>query len=310
MTLPTRSTPRRSRISHFKTPFVVAVLAPVAVLEMGCGGRAGEPEGPLLGSGGTTQTSSTTTTEPNGNPPPRASSTATCPAERPLLGSACTGQIETVCGYAPLPVCATGIHCRDGTWQYTGDGACNPPWVFGGERCPETLPEFGTSCSAAPSGVECEYEYCGGTAPLARCSTQTVLWEPIHLFACNPPRPVESYCPAQMPEHGSDCSTQGRLCYYEGCEGLSDTATCNHGQWSVQYQPGAACNPPFVLTPVCPSVEPVAGNDCAFEDQQCPYGSCGSVEDPGRTATCSSGTWQQLETPCFVSADAGVDGGG
>jgi hypothetical protein len=308
MTLSARSTPRRSRISHFKTPFIVAVLAPVAALEMGCGGRAGEPEGPLLGSGGTTQTSSSTTAEPVGNPPPPASTTA-CPAERPMLGSECSGQGETVCRYTPLPMCVSGISCRDGAWQYAGDGGCNPPWA-GDERCPEMQPELGTSCATSRSGLECAYEYCSGTAPLVRCSEQTVLWEPIPLFSCNPPPQPELFCPTQMPEHGSDCPPEASVCYYEGCQGPTDTATCSYGQWSLQYLSGPACNPPGVLIPVCPIAEPPAGNGCAFEGQQCAYGSCGSLENPGRTATCSAGTWQQLETPCFGSADAGVDGGG
>lgn len=309
MTLSARSSPRRSRISHFRTPFVVAVLAPVAALDMGCGGRTGEPAGPALGGGGTTHTGSSATAGSTGNPTSIPDSTAGCPAERPLLGGACSGPAETVCRYQPLPSCARGISCVNGSWRYTGDGACNPPWAFGGDRCPETQPEIGTSCSAYPSGEECAYEYCYGPAPLVRCSEQTVLWEAIPVPSCNPPGP-EVFCPAQMPAHGSDCSSIGGTCYYDGCEGFSDTATCTYGQWSVHYQPGAACNPPAALTPACPLIEPVPGNGCAFDGQHCPYGSCGSLENPGRSVTCTSGTWQQLEVPCSGSFDAGVDGGG
>ena len=100
-------------------------------------------------------------------------------------------------------------------------------------------------------------------------------------------------------------------CFYQGCQGAdSDTATCSFGQWVVRFNPGPACNPPAFLTPECPEVEPVAGKGCAFDGQQCSYGSCGSLNDPGRTATCSFGIWQQLEVPCAGSLDAGVDGGG
>jgi hypothetical protein len=323
MTLAVRS-PRRSRIAHFKTPFVVAVLAPVAPFGIGCGARAEELAGPPLASGGATQTSSTTAAGSTSNPA-TTNPTATlngptsCPAERPILGSACSATAATGvagsagggCQYEPLPVCVTGIACINGTWRYSGSGGCNPPWAFGFNICPDTEPAVGTSCASAKPGVTCEYAYCYGTAPLVRCSEQSVLWEPLPVPSCNPPPMPEVTCPEQMPTHGADCAHEAQVCAYDGCQGAgTDTATCSYGQWLVRYIPGPACNPPAALTPICPLLEPVTGNGCAFEGQECRYGSCGSVETSSRTATCSSGTWQLQEVPCFGSSDAGVDGGG
>lgn len=223
----------------------------------------------------------------------------------PSLGSAC-GSTELSCNYGSSS-CLPGVKCQAGVWISFALNSCNPPW-FGGPNCPAEEPAAGTSCSNYRPGVSCEYDYCYGTAPLVRCNADSLLWESLPIPTCNPP--AYEACPEQMPQHGADCSGHGQICNYPGCEGPeSSTATCTFGQWVTQYSIGPACNPPPVPAPICPGAEPVAGNGCAFDGQQCTYGVCGPDESPSMLI-CTSGIWQEEPVGCTGSVDAGVDAGG
>lgn len=289
---------RRSRISHFKAPFVVAVFTPVAALEAGCGARAEQAS---------TEDSARQTAGAPSTPELAVNSHPDCPRLQPAAGSACSAN-ELLCRYG-ADLCSSDRKCFEGSWISYGP-TCNPPPVPN-TTCPAEEPAIGTSCAGYGPGLSCEYPYCyDATAAKVRCAGETLLWEALPVPTCNPPAP-EQVCSDEMPVHGSDCYDDGQRCYYPGCEGpASSSASCTFGQWSVQYSFGPACNPPAVPSPVCPGVEPVVGNPCAFEGQVCHYGLCGSLEDPGRAASCNTGAWQQLEVPCLPSSDAGVDGGG
>lgn len=289
---------RRSRIAHFKAPFVVAVLAPAAGLGVGCGARAEQGTELTLRDGDSTGT----TSQDDAVPPPAP---GTCPVEKPSVGSACSSP-ELNCSYGGY-YCTLDVKCQAGVWVSFLAASCNPPW-FGGPTCPAEQPEAGTSCSNYRPGVTCDYEFCYGTAPLVRCNESSLLWERLPTSTCNPP--AYGACPEQMPQHGADCTGHGQVCGYPGCEGPeSSTATCTFGQWVTQYSIGPACNPPAVPTPVCPDVEPAAGNGCAFDGQRCTYGACG-LELLPRVVSCLSGAWQEEPVSCLGSADAGVDAGG
>jgi hypothetical protein len=128
-------------------------------------------------------------------------------------------------------------------------------------------------------------------------------WDPPP--SCNPPwimpppaPPVEP-CPAGLPVPGSDCSGEGQLCGYPGCEGATwDTATCSAGQWFVEMPPGPACNPPPVV-PVCPQRAIAAFTPCAYEEQRCGGALCGIGH------VCTRGIWVNDFASCL--SDAGAD---
>ena len=184
---------RRSRIAHFKAPFVISVAAP-ALFGVACGGEAepasldqtalagqsrepGSPcddEGSLQPGSGNACPASVCldghwTTIPTCNPPP---------PEEPT----CDGLPPA----SPDPECPSTPRCEDGEWVLDFV-ACNPPPPA--PECPAELPTAGDSC-AGYDGLTCEYEFCyGGLAPLVTCSAVTGLWEDILQPPCNPPPP-------------------------------------------------------------------------------------------------------------------------
>lgn len=240
---------RRSRIAHFKQPFIVGVASSAVALS--CGGRANAPEGG--GSGG-------------------ISAVTGCPETPPSAGSACA-----VAGQQCGDPCAdTLVRCEGGVFVATA-ASCNPPPPP--ETCPEEPPSPGDGCSGFLEGDECSYPYCGTSVPMSRCVNGQ--WEPIGIPSCNPPPPPETACPDGMPEAGSNCDGPSE-CLYPGCAGPeSNSAQCVFNQWVVSYSIGAACNPPPVIA-ICPEAEPVHGSGCVY-DQQCQYGQCTSATCDGAT---------------------------
>jgi hypothetical protein len=212
----------------------MAVLAPVAALDAGCGGQANQSQEPIA-------------TSPDGGVNLEA-----CPDRRPAVGSACS-QEQLSCqydefqdgdGYCPDP----GRMCLDGTWQSLPI-ACNPPRPLIGS-CPEALPELGTSCVNYQLELTCEYPYCDGMAPQARCSAVSLRWEAVEVPSCNPPEPAE--CPPESPELGSECYLDGQQCVYGVCGVPDDPKSaprCQDGVW-VQLE-----------SALCPTPEADAGVD-------------------------------------------------
>ena len=228
-------TPRRSRIAHFKAPFIVSVVAPAA-LGLACGGKSHDdgifhPQNPpeVGGSSGTY--------DPLAKPSPTATggaggttSTQQCSAERP----------------APDPSCHKEYRCENGEWQ----------WVP-------------TSCN--PLGL--------------------------------PP-----VCPDSMPAAGSDCAADDQVCLYPVCEPDPSSATCHYGQWVVVYSPGAACNPPAVVTPVCPQQPIVEGANCWYDEQLCSQDD--TCTNGLRDAfQCVGGHWQGevIGCPSSEAPDGGAE---
>jgi hypothetical protein len=278
---------RRSRIAHFKAPFIVSLAASAA---LGCGGKADVTDNAVLNI-------------PLAENGPLPGNGEGCPDMFPNEGSACQLESTEVCSY--FPGYPTTARCMDGSWS-TSQLTVNPPPPEL-QDCPEVEPQPGTACSGYVADLTCEFPFCYGTAPTVRCSTDGA-WEALSLPTCNPP-PVVEPCPEVMPEAGADCSNEEQLCGYPGCQGPeSSTAVCRHNQWLVEYSGGLACNPPAVV-PVCPGVEPTSGAGCAYDGQACSYGICGDLIDAGRTHTCAFGMWQTFEAPCSPASSGGVDAG-
>jgi hypothetical protein len=285
--MPPQTSPRRSRIAHFKAPFIVSLAASAA---LGCGGKANVTDPDVL-------------EVPLEENRPLAETSEGCPSSLPSTGSACQVEETELCSY--YPNCPSTARCVDGSWDTTLL-ACNPPPPL--QNCPDAEPEAGTTCWGYLAGLTCEYPFCYDTAPTVRCGADWE-WEALPLPSCNPPPVVES-CPEAMPEPGSDCANEELFCGYEGCQGPeSSTAVCRHSQWLVEYSSDLTCNPPPVV-PSCPGVEPTSGAGCAYEGQACGYGICGDLIDARRVHSCASGTWQTLEAPCAPGAGADDAGAG
>jgi hypothetical protein len=286
------SSPRRSRIAHFKAPFILSV-AGSAALGLGCGGKTEDlnrPNPPSLWQADAE----------DGAPPVLPTTALPCEGEPPISDS---------------DGCSGPWRCVDGQWKV--GQSCNPPPVRS-TVCPTSPPDVGTSCGGYLNGylggLRCDYEYCyGATAPMRLCSESTGLWEEIPLPSCNPPPPTNVGCEATLPVPGSDCTVAELVCLHPpGCNG-PNTAVCRSGQWVVSYTIGPACNPPVVIVPVCPEREIVTGEGCPYEGQECgaPVGcepSAGPLE-----YVCSAGQWQAAVVSCPSAGnapDAGATDGG
>jgi hypothetical protein len=267
---------RRSRIAQFKAPFILSVASSAAIA---CGGKADVGEvGQVAENGGAPDTR--------------------CPEDLPAAGAPCSLAASELCSYTPD--CPASARCVGGEWS-TDILACNPPAPEPQAECPSAQPSAGSDCSEYASGLTCEYAYCyGSQVPMVVCADYT--WQALPVPSCNPPAidyppPVEA-CPESMPEAGSDCTSDARVCGYPGCGGEeASTATCHGRQWLVEYSAGPACNPPAVI-PICPSIEPVANADCAYDGQSCMYGVCGDPQSPARLYVCGASGWVQADVNC------------
>ena len=268
-----RSSPRRSRIAHFKAPFLFSIAAPAA-LGLACGGRTDDASSPDR---------NTSLAEPDAG---QVATTHECEG-RPPVGGPCSG-----------------VSCVDGVWESI-PVACNPPPQS--TVCPGSAAEVGTSCFGYLPGLTCDYDFCSGdTAPMRRCSELTGQWEALPVPTCNPPGVPP--CPETLPVPGSDCQlTEPLTCLFAGgCDGQS-SAECRGGQWWVEYSSGPACNPPAVV-PVCPERELVAGDECPYEGQACSSEACEAGAESRAGHVCAAGVWQDVALSCTL--DGGVPDGG
>ncbi len=166
---------RRSRIAHFKAPFIVSIAGPAA-FGIACGGQADIDD---LDQG--TRDTSLSSADAGGLLAPVL----------PTNGQACAGVPP-----APSSPCNIPAQCVDGQWVQ-GLVACNPPPVDS-TSCPASPAEVGASCAGYAGGLTCEYEYCYELLPTRRCDEATSVWEELPLPTCNPPPPpiVDSGAPA------------------------------------------------------------------------------------------------------------------
>lgn len=145
----------------------------------------------------------------------------------------CAGPAPTGTSACPIPAA-----CVDGEWVvvYT---SCNPPPPESAV-CPADVPEPGGTCIGYEPGLTCSYPYCyDATAPMARCSETSRLWESISVPTCNPPEPE---CPSEAPAAGADCYSEGAICSYGVCgEPGYAWLQCLSGSWQGNELP---CPPP------------------------------------------------------------------
>jgi hypothetical protein len=119
------------------------------------------------------------------NPP--APPAPTCPATEPREGDQCAPTVPADCTYhenecneangykSPI-----AYSCRNGVWEVSGGGSCNPP----AQVCPTAPPQDGTPCYG---GLKCPYGDCyGAPTTFATCTNGT--WNVLN-SSCNPPVP-------------------------------------------------------------------------------------------------------------------------
>lgn len=235
--------PRRSRIAHFKAPFILSVAAPAA-LALGCGGKTDGLDQTLEGAYPVPgQPCDERATQSTGDayhcPPPECINgrweIATCNPP-PILPSTCPGPMPP----PPNSDCYGTASCVDGQWEYPLI-ACNPPPPPSLE-CPAEAPVAGDSCAGHGAQQTCNYAYCGGSFPMFTCNNDGA-WEALPLPTCNPP-PLQLDCPAEPPIAGESCEFNfGQTCEYEFCGGRVPMFTCND-QAIWEALPLLSCNPP------------------------------------------------------------------
>lgn len=242
---------RRSRIAHFKTPFLISLAGP-ASLGLACGGETLEEPTAEVDTSGLIYnpprcaTPSTCVTQP----PDLASQ---CPAEVPEPGSSCEGLVHGLsCDISFCFRIVPGRVCGgDGRWHELPMPTCSPPGLkLPPASCSPEMPVPGSDCQE--EGEECRYPGCEGpSASWARCTNGQWLVEYSIGPACNPP-PVIPVCPELEPVAGAGCAYAAQECGYGSCgESLvpSRSYTCADGAWQMSsgcaaVDAGADASPP------------------------------------------------------------------
>jgi hypothetical protein len=232
---------RRSRIAHFKVPFVISIAAPAA--GMACGGQS-EAGGPAAVQ---VQHDDDISFVPSSNPPPPDGVSAVCPDEVPAEGTTCDGYARGLsCSYeycyGSEPMVQCGV--ASGVWEALELPTCNPP-PPDPAPCPEAMPTAGSDCASYDQ--VCRYPGCEG--PDSSSATCTFgQWEVVYSVgaACNPPA-VIPVCPSAAPTLDTGCAFEGQACAYGICgdpDNPASLAVCLFGVWQ---QPEIPCPPPAVV---------------------------------------------------------------
>lgn len=175
---------RRSRIAHFKAPFLVSIAG--AAVAAACGGRTPTdmPDGlddsqltsdgaggagASAGTGGAPAASTYGNAGAGGSNPPGlwtyGPAVYTPCEEIPVAGSDCDPRVAQACGF---PGCegptSNHVQCLNGQWliEYSSGPACNPPAVV--PVCPERI-ILGEPCTY--EGQECVEDSCEGVSERA-----------------------------------------------------------------------------------------------------------------------------------------------
>jgi hypothetical protein len=234
-TVPSR---RRSRIAHFKVPFVISIAAPAA--GMACGGRSEELDPAVVQM----QREDSTDSLPSYNPPRPLDPSAACPDELPADGMTCDGYARgQSCSYdycsGPEPMVQCGV--ASGVWERLELPTCNPPPPEP-PPCPDAMPTAGSDC--APDGQLCRYPGCEGP-DTSSATCRFGQWDVIYSVgaACNPPAVIPA-CPTVFPIVGAGCAYEGQACVYGVCGDADNPGffdVCLDGVWQ---QPEVPCAPP------------------------------------------------------------------
>jgi hypothetical protein len=149
-----------------------------------------------------------------------------CPLLEPTVDAACS-EADLRCSYgdAPTPRCRDYYRCSAGKWAL--DSSAAYPCVTA-LQCP-SAPDPGGACVIEVPGLPCAYT---GLLCFCEASSDPAPGAAGH-WGCYGP-PVNSACPAQLPNLGEGCETQALECHYasNGCTAPpNSTVFCRGGAW-------------------------------------------------------------------------------
>jgi hypothetical protein len=199
-----RTQPRRSRIAHFKAPFLASV-AGATVATLACGARIDDTSD---GVGDTTQDSAN-------------------------AGTGGAGQHTS--GYDPNGVSNGGSAGTAGYGNCPIGSFCNPPGYPPSYFCPSEMPVAGSACY--DTGQTCSFPGCEGPeSSTASCIGGQWLVQYSFGPACNPPA-VIPVCPERALPIGEACAYDGQVCLGE-CDSLQRSGgSCSGGTWQAVIEP-------------------------------------------------------------------------
>jgi hypothetical protein len=154
---------------------------------------------------------------------PSVPSVPSCPADRPVLLSACP-LAGLTCEYGGRDINCRGrwVCAADLTWQ-VAQAECAGALA---NRCPDQMPEGGSPCAA---DVFCSYP--GQTT--CSCSGNDGRW------SCISGGGFRAGCPDQLPFFGQPCDPKQTTCHY-GDSCFEYVAICCSGSWVPQL--GSPCS--------------------------------------------------------------------
>lgn len=183
------------------------------------------------------------------------------------------------------------------------------------EECPKAIEE-GSSCEGFDEGLTCETseDTCEGF----RCAP-TGKWELV-ANSCNPPPPLVTECPEELPGAGTSCSGYQKNLRCEdpskSCPPMPPyTIACGEdGTWEVVHGP-VKCNPPPPPITECPNPKelPNGGTSCAAYQPglKCEYPAQSCSPYPPLTIACGDdGNWEVIHPPVECNPPSPMGGAG
>lgn len=183
--------------------------------------------------------------------------------------------------------------------------------------CPTSRPAPGTSCDDFEENLTCYPETkCGPSG--VHCGKDG-LWREV-FRSCNPPPPLVTECPEELPGAGTSCSgyQKNLRCEdpYKSCPPMPPyTIACGEdGTWEVVHGP-VKCNPPPPPITECPNPKelPKGGTSCAAYQPglKCEYPAQSCSPYPPLTIACGDdGNWEVIHPPVECNPPSPMGGAG
>jgi len=228
--------------------------AAIALLLAGCSGKSASSNGGASGAngaGGSAGSVSATAgaagsgaagkDEPPGSkdvcfggcqddtPRPRPLPRPVCPEQEPEDGADCaTPSLTCSYGDAPIAQCRHAYSCDAGVWKLdTSRMSSRPCEPLPESYCPAT-PQHMMPCTVAIPGIPCPYE---GLSCLC-LARDPAPGRPGNWVCYGPPQ--NPACPAELPNLGEGCASNGTACDYsfDGCTADPNSSLfCYEGAW-------------------------------------------------------------------------------
>ncbi|MGZ3452055.1 MAG: hypothetical protein ACXVEF_20775 [Polyangiales bacterium] len=154
------------------------------------------------------------------------SSSATCPATRPVLGTPCSAPSAS-CTYLNACGVPSYVSCGGGVWTGTEAPSCETD-----PSCPAIEPAYGAPCTPPKEFKACAWKNACGGVDYGACGWLT--GKPTSWTIIRPACPATG-CPT-TPTEGSACSGTSTCTYPTGGD-CSLVCTCSSDKWSCKQPP-------------------------------------------------------------------------